>query len=481
MLNWREQLYAARKPIKDSAETALTKILDDAQALAKPGDAAGMNGALEKLKAGDAIPADMAPSAGKLGELRTRWTAEIAALQAKADASKQERLEKAQAAAAGVRKELAPVLMQFHFSAALEQLDRAMQDPALAPAKEALAADKSDLEAVIALRQNAITAIHASGGKAITLNRGKTTISGKVKDEPSGKRINLELADGPEMSIGVDQLEARDINSFAPPVDGAGKAEDARRRGLLFFVTGDFAKAKSWFKTAQESGLGDVAKAYLDRIEILELGEVEVHARKDWADADVIFQAKRWDDALKAYTLFGQMYAKTKYGVQMAGELKARLDAIDAALHPTKPGLSAVYYRGKEFKDADKIMARVDANVNFDWSGQTPSPEVPHDDYCVRWTGLLKVPKAGHYTIATVADDGARTWIDGKQVSNDWSIHPAMRFFGEIDLTEGLHEFKVEFFQHGGGSVINLLWGLKDGFPEATIPASALFHDPRAK
>ena len=87
--------------------------------------------------------------------------------------------------------------------------------------------------------------------------------------------------------------------------------------------------------------------------------------------------------------------------------------------------------------DADKILTRVDKVIDFDWSNQPPAPEVPHDDYSIRWSGFVKT-KAGHYTFASETDDGGRLWIDGKLLVNDWATHPAIRTAGEIDLTEGI-------------------------------------------
>ena len=323
VLTWHEQLDTARNSVHDAAETAVNKILADAKLLADAGTEAGLSGALDKLKATDSIPAQLAPSLGQVAEARKYWSAELAAAQQKAEATKKEQAEKSKGVALAIRKELAPLLTQSHFTLALEQLEKKMQDPALAGAKEALAAEKSDLEAIIALRQRAVEAIRASAGKNISLNRGKSVLAGKVVNDPSGKTITVKLAEGPEMAIGIDQLEARDINTrsrrphrWTAPQQSRGPAPP---RCLLFLAADDLPRPSEFFKAAQAAGLGDALKPYFDRIELVELGEFEVHARQDWAEAEAQFQAKRWEDALRSYTHFKDTHAKTKYFAEVAG------------------------------------------------------------------------------------------------------------------------------------------------------------------
>lgn len=117
-------------------------------------------------------------------------------------------------------------------------------------------------------------------------------------------------------------------------------------------------------------------------------------------------------------------------------------------------GLTARYYTGRDFKDL--VASRTDASVDFDWS-KKPPPGLSHDNYCVRWTGYLNPARTGVYTFKTVSDDGVRLWVDGRQLIDAWSVHPAQNDLGSIELAAGKrHSIRLEYFQAGGDAVVRL-------------------------
>jgi mannan endo-1,4-beta-mannosidase len=153
------------------------------------------------------------------------------------------------------------------------------------------------------------------------------------------------------------------------------------------------------------------------------------------------------------------------------------MDEVDRILTPAQPGLLGSYYRGIKFADAP-ALTRVDKEINFEWR-KGPSKDIGHDNFCVRWEGLIKITKPGHYTFATITDDGARLWINGKQLIDEWKIQGATRHHGEIDLTEGQYEIKLEYYQAFGEASCRLHWALQGGFKEEIIPPAALLHVPK--
>ncbi len=72
-------------------------------------------------------------------------------------------------------------------------------------------------------------------------------------------------------------------------------------------------------------------------------------------------------------------------------------------------GLTASYYCGQNFNTL--VATQTDAQVHFNWS-VTPPAGLPHDHNSVRWTGFIKAPAAGDYTLMASADDAMRVWID---------------------------------------------------------------------
>jgi hypothetical protein len=283
---------------------------------------------------------------------------------------------------------------------------------------------------------------------------------------------------GAFISIGAFQLAANDVDAFAPAAAGKDRARDLLARGLLFLSAREWTRARDYFTRAAEAGLGGSAVSYLERIEIMELGEAEVRARKAWEKADGLFKAERWKPARAAYQAFSTEHAKSKCHARHEGELKERLSKIDSVLNPYQPGLLSSVYRGQAFEKGELLLRRIDKNVDFEWGGGSPDEKVPGNNFCIRWDGFIKIEKPGRYTFATLADDGTRLFLDGKLVFEDWRIHPPVRKAAEVELQAGLVPIRLEYFEAGGGANVKFFWGLKDGFKEVIVPEAVLFHKP---
>lgn len=108
--------------------------------------------------------------------------------------------------------------------------------------------------------------------------------------------------------------------------------------------------------------------------------------------------------------------------------------------------------------------------------------EIKLDDYKnqfgVVYTGKLKAPKAGEYTFFLACDDGAKLLIDGKQIIDHDGIHPSSDVKqGKVKLSEGDHEFRLDYFQASGGAELYVAWQ-GEGF--SLTPLSKWIH-PSAK
>ncbi|MFE4623700.1 PA14 domain-containing protein [Streptomyces mirabilis] len=96
------------------------------------------------------------------------------------------------------------------------------------------------------------------------------------------------------------------------------------------------------------------------------------------------------------------------------------------------------------------------------------------NDVSVRWTGKLVPEKSGATTFSIIGDNGFRLWIDGRPVIDHWVDDWDREQTSEpIDLTAGhAYDFKLEYFEHYGGSNLHLRW-TEPGGPKVTIPQSA--------
>ena len=81
------------------------------------------------------------------------------------------------------------------------------------------------------------------------------------------------------------------------------------------------------------------------------------------------------------------------------------------------------------------------------------------DNFAMVFEGDLNVQKDGSYTFILSSDDGAKLYIDGKEIINNDGVHPPSKVHKKkIKLSKGAVKFKVEFFEAGGGEELNVSW-----------------------
>jgi len=231
---------------------------------------------------------------------------------------------------AGVLKELGSLLRQNQFTAADKLLDEKLREPASAGMAERLKKEKTDLAEIQSLRGRAMEALRAKAGSVVALKKG--TMSGTVKVVPDRDGLALALNDGPELTVTTSQLDADDVCNALPLDNGAGKAEDLRRRGLLFMAAGDTTKAEDYFTRARDAGLGKEIEPYLERFASLKSEIKESMAADAWKKAEVLFAAKSWKSSRQAYETFQHDYAGSAALANHADALKTRMEAIDEGI-----------------------------------------------------------------------------------------------------------------------------------------------------
>lgn len=102
-------------------------------------------------------------------------------------------------------------------------------------------------------------------------------------------------------------------------------------------------------------------------------------------------------------------------------------------------------------------------------AGQAKAPRV---------SGYLEVPRSGVYNFTLVSNDGARLRIGGTEVVDNDHFKGVVESGGEIALKAGPHALRLDYFQHGGFQVLEVLWEGPD-LPWQPIPPSALGREAR--
>jgi len=125
--------------------------------------------------------------------------------------------------------------------------------------------------------------------------------------------------------------------------------------------------------------------------------------------------------------------------------------------HPGQ-GLLGEYFAGEDREGAPRLV-RVDPTVNFHWELAAPAPGLPDDHFSVRWTGKLTPPKSGLHMLAVRSDDGARLYLDGKLVVDNWGSHPPTLKSVEVELVGGKsYDVRLDYYESIIGASVELLW-----------------------
>ena len=148
---------------------------------------------------------------------------------------------------------------------------------------------------------------------------------------------------------------------------------------------------------------------------------------------------------------------------------------------PSNRGLTGEYFDAAptagqpqtwNFGAAKRVMVRTDPQVSFDWGTGSPGDGVNADVFMARWTGFV-TPPSGSYTFGVKRDDGARLYVGGTTVLDQWTnTAPAAIQWGSAVAFDGkAAPLRLEYFENAGAAHIDL-W-VKDSAGTVTpVPAS---------
>jgi beta-glucosidase len=121
-------------------------------------------------------------------------------------------------------------------------------------------------------------------------------------------------------------------------------------------------------------------------------------------------------------------------------------------------GLKASYYKELGYS-GEPILSRVDPQLDFHWTLYSPNPALPNDHYAVRWTGKLKAPTAGKFSIGLDGNDGYRLYINNKLVIDQWQKQSHHTKLVDINFEKDkLYDLRIEFYETAGNADIHLVW-----------------------
>ncbi|HOT91755.1 MAG TPA: PA14 domain-containing protein [Anaerolineae bacterium] len=126
-------------------------------------------------------------------------------------------------------------------------------------------------------------------------------------------------------------------------------------------------------------------------------------------------------------------------------------------------------WRGEYFANVNlsgsPALVRNDAVIDFDWGNNAPANGIPADNFSVRWTRSLAF-EGGTYSFSITVDDGARFYVDGNLVVDQWRDGAARIVTFDLPLTAGNHALRLEYYEAIGQSVIRLNWEKRTVYPD---------------
>ena len=141
-------------------------------------------------------------------------------------------------------------------------------------------------------------------------------------------------------------------------------------------------------------------------------------------------------------------------------------------------GLYGSYFNRIDF--TGETFTRIDATLNKQWELASPWPgKVRPECFSVLWTGRIVPKKSGQYTLYLQSDDGARLWINGKLVLDQYVERERAVDRVELEMLAGIsYDIKYAFcdvFQH---AISQLEWSAEaSGIPRELIPTDCLWAD----
>lgn len=138
-----------------------------------------------------------------------------------------------------------------------------------------------------------------------------------------------------------------------------------------------------------------------------------------------------------------------------------------------QPGLTFALYEGK-FTSAQSIESGTPAVT-----GITSSFDLQQFsrvfDYGISFDGYLTVQSDDFYQFAVESDDGSVLEIDDEVVVDNDGIHGSRVVTGHIPLRQGVHKFKLRYFQAQGGATLRVSWAGSGGESQPLV-GFALYH-----
>ncbi|MFB7878528.1 PA14 domain-containing protein [Nocardia sp. NPDC056064] len=120
-------------------------------------------------------------------------------------------------------------------------------------------------------------------------------------------------------------------------------------------------------------------------------------------------------------------------------------------------------------------VGTADGTLTGNWG--TSPPVANTAGWSARFTGEIKFPAAGEYTLGFTAVDGVRLWIDDVLTVDSWSDKPATNISGTHTnaTAETWHRVRIDYYNRSGSSgALSFTWTEPGSGAAVTVPGNKL-------
>ena len=115
-----------------------------------------------------------------------------------------------------------------------------------------------------------------------------------------------------------------------------------------------------------------------------------------------------------------------------------------------EPGEWLAFYYGNRGLSGCPTVIRSEPSLNFNWGEESPDESINGDNFSARWRKGVFVQEESTYCFQLRADEGARVFVNGDRVMNEWSARRRNRSetaMVDVDLVAGYNDVLVEYYE----------------------------------
>lgn len=179
---------------------------------------------------------------------------------------------------------------------------------------------------------------------------------------------------------------------------------------------------------------------------------------------------RRWVIGLLCATVLGSLTTLSPPSAAAQADLPPQEPGVTLRTFDLQTPLSVLCtLKPGQTPNVDKLMPTIDWSTAEDFGLE--------NNFATQAIANLNVPADGTYTFRLTSDDGSRLSLDDQVVIDHDGLHGAVSKDGAVTLTAGYHALRIDFFEAGGGQVLQLAWQTPGSADFVVVPNNVLSTD----